>query len=420
MPNEDHPDWVNLDLSTSISKPLDDTSIVGATFSYTNAQQVISPREFIQESTNYSKGYKIGSRYVSLSLGQTWQWSRNELSPTSDYDRFSLRAGFRVDLIRYLFYSLGYEYIWVRDVSADTTSTPSALQTGFTYSVPLTEQLYFSTDLNYRNEQQSTSSFSFLAGEDSVGNVLSLTYKPSVDLEIYADSQIRKVWSHNVTLNPDYVDWNLSVGMRGGWDLPFHWSPTGEIRGIVYKDYNGNSLQDKDEPGMAHIKVLAGKFETLTNENGEYKIKINAKKANVSLDFKAIPKGFVFSTALSRDVMIQQGKPVYVNFGLTSRSGIYGIAYVDLNGTGKPDRGDKFISNVVLRLDNDEITRTDQTGAYFFENIAPGVHKIRIDVNSINIQYSPAIKIESSVKVDEGMTYVHNIPLKENPKVNAP
>lgn len=315
---------------------------------------------------------------------------------------------------------MNYEYILVHDVFNDRWSSPTAFQAGFDYSAPITDRISFNYSLNYRNEQQAQSSFSFLAGEDSLMNNFSLTYQPVNDVSIFLDSQLRRVWPQQNTVISAYYDLNLMLGLRSKWDLPFHWNPTGEVQGIVYKDYNGNALQDKDEIGIPGVKVIVGKYETVTNDNGEYSIKVSAKKATVSLDLQTIPTGFVFSTALSRDVTIEHKKAVRVNFGLSSRSGIYGVAFLDLNGSGKPDRGDKFISNVVIRLDSGEITKTDFSGSYFFENINPGKHTIRIDVNSIPMMYSPLNKITMDVDLKEGTTYVYNVPLKENPAAVKP
>lgn len=421
QPNEDHPDLINLDLSTAYSRPIDDTSSWGASFGYINTPQTLSPRQFLQEGASYSKNIKVGNtRYLSLSLSQTFQWARYKDSPSSDYDRFGLRAGMRYKLIKNLFYSLSYEYIVVRDVSNSDWSAPNAIQTGFNYNTPLTDRLSLDFDLSYRKENQSQGNFSFLAGEDSISKTISFSYRPVDRVSLYMDSQLRRVWPQDTALTAAYYDWNLMVGMRADWDLPFRWNPTGTIQGIIYKDYNGNSLQESNEPGMAGIKVIVGKYETVTNENGEYSIKVSAKKVNVSLDLKTIPQGFVFSTALSRDVLIEHNEAKRVNFGLTSRSGIYGVAFLDKNGNGKPDRGDKFIPNIVIRLDTGEITKTDYSGSYFFENINPGKHKIKIDVSSIPIQYTPTIKIENMIDLEEGMTYVENIPLKENPAAVKP
>jgi hypothetical protein len=421
QPNEQNPDLINMDFSTSYSRPINDMSSWGASLGYVYTPQELSPRQFAQMGSSYSKNIKVGStRYLSLSLSQTLQWARYKDSPTSDYDRIGLRAGMRYKLIKNLFYSLSYEYIVVRDVFNSDWSSPTALQTGLNYNTPLTDRLSLDFDLSYRNEEQSQGNFSFLSGEDSISKTISLTYRPVDRISIYMDSQLRRVWPQDTVLTPAYYDWNLMVGLRADWDLPFRWNPTGTIQGVVYKDYNGNSIQDNNEPGMANIKVLAGKYETKTNENGEYSIKASAKKVNVSLDLKTVPQGFVFSTALSRDILIEHNHAKRVDFGLTSRSGIYGVAFLDVNANGKPDRGDKFIPNIIVRLDTGEITKTDYSGSYFFENINPGKHKIKIDVSSIPINYTPTIKIETAIELEEGMTYVENIPLKENTPSEKP
>ncbi len=119
LPNPKHPDLVNFDMASSITKSLNETSSLGLSLAYTATPQVISSRQFAQESLNYNKNYKLGSRYLSMSLGQTWQWSRYDNNIASDYDRFGLRAGFRLQLIQFLFYSMNYDYAWVHDVATN-------------------------------------------------------------------------------------------------------------------------------------------------------------------------------------------------------------------------------------------------------------------------------------------------------------
>ena len=414
-PNPAQPSGVNFDASASFLKQLDKTSSWTTGLSYLTTPQTISPRQSFQLSNTYSKLFQVaGTHYLNTYLGQNYQWGRYKNTPSSDFDRYSLRAGFRVTLIKNLAYFFNYDYVWVNEALTKTWSNPKAFQTGINYNIPLTQSLFLDLDLNYQNESQDQSSFSFLAGQNSLSNSVSLTYHPTPDLQIYMDSQLRRVWPQHSSVAP-YDDWNLMLGMRAGWDLPFRWNPTGLIRGIVYKDLNGNGVQDKDEPGMPGVTVIAGKFETVTNDDGEYELKVTAKKAAVSLDLKTVPQGFIFSTALSKDALILQDKPAIVNFGLSSRSGIYGVAYADENGDGKPDRGDRFFSNIVVRLDDGDITQTDGSGSYFFEDIKPGRHTIKIDVNSIPLEYSPTVRVVYTIDLKEGTTYVYNIPLKKNP-----
>ena len=50
---------------------------------------------------------------------------------------------------------------------------------------------------------------------------------------------------------------------------------------------------------------------------------------------------------------------------------------------------------------------------YYIEGLKPGKHTVRIDVNSLPIEYLPLVKVSNSVEVTEGTTYVYHIPLKK-------
>ena len=58
---------------------------------------------------------------------------------------------------------------------------------------------------------------------------------------------------------------------------------------------------------------------------------------------------------------------------------------------------------------------TDSDGNYFFRNISPGKHFIKIDVASLPLEYIPMIKVVNQVELSEGSTSIFHIPLKKNP-----
>ena len=170
---------------------------------------------------------------------------------------------------------------------------------------------------------------------------------------------------------------------------------------------------DKDEKGIKDVKLLIGEKEVITNEEGQYALKVKAKKVQIAVIVDSIPNGFVFSTPMAGAIDIIHHKSQRVDFGLTTTSGIYGIVYFDANQSGKPDTGDEFINKTKIILDGTQEEWTDFEGTYFFKGIGPGEHKITLDVNSMPIEYIPLIKLINTVNVEEGTTYVFHIPLKK-------
>ena len=131
------------------------------------------------------------------------------------------------------------------------------------------------------------------------------------------------------------------------------------------------------------------------------------------LKLSSVPEGYVFASPLSETVEIVQGKAQTLNFALTTRSGIYGVVYFDENANGKLDSTDTYVSRVKIRLDEKETAVTDHEGGYAFSDIVPGRHIVRLDVNSLPLEYLPLIKLKNEVEVNEGTTYVLNIPLRK-------
>ena len=414
--NAGNPRGLNFDFKASIFIPLISKSSWRTNFYYENSPQLVSPRKSLRVNNNYSKSFKLfNDRSFNWFLGNTYQRNRILLSPSADYDRYGIKGGTSFAIFENLYYYLNYEYSSLENISTGDESFPRVLNTGINYSKRITKTLSSNFGISYRDEEGIGGVNSFLAGEDSVSFNIGLNYRPMPEVEAYINSHIRDI-------SPERADsssadsFNIRFGVRTSFEFPlFAWNPKGEISGIVFNDLNGNAEKDGNEKGVSDIKIKVGKTEIITDEFGSYKVDLRARKVVVAIDTESVPEGFIFSTSTSKTVEIFHKGSYTVNFGITSQSGIYGVVYYDKNSNGKPDEEDILINKVKIILDNKDSTYTDTGGSYFFRNISPGKHLIKIDITSLPLEYIPMIKVVNQVELSEGSTSIFHIPLKKNP-----
>jgi len=413
LSNPEKEDALNFDWNGSLNYALSSSSswTTGTFVSYT--PQLISPHESKTLSNMFNQRFPFfGGRAMTLSLGQTYQQNRYDKSPASEFDRNSLSAGLRMPLFFNIGFYVNYEYSFVRNLLEDQWSYPHVLSTGVDYSWRMTDPLSGRMSLRYRDEENTTGQFSFLSGEDSIRGSLGFVYRPNADFEVYMDGNVRSVW-REAPDNAAYNDADVRLGVRTNWDTFFRWNPTGRFTGRVFNDANGNTVPDPGEAGLPGIGIKVGDKIVKTNDQGRYYAVVKAQKVRVALDISTLPSGYINSDGYMKDVLVDHQKVHVNNFGLTSQSGVYGVVFVDVNQNNILDRDDEFIPKARIVLDGKDVTYSDFEGTYSFDNIAPGVHVLELDVNSLPIKYIPLVKIKNEIKVGEGITYVFNIPLKE-------
>lgn len=412
--NLSHPDVYNYDWNVFFRKPFEDRSSWTTNFYLSDTPGLASPLSTVRIFNNYSKNWEFlnQDRFWTFSLGQSYQRSRYDYSPTSEFDRFGLSSGIQLPLVEDLYYYLNYEHFFLKETLTGERSQPNVLTTGLNYTKNLTKHISGVVNISYRDEQEAGSILSFLAGEDSAGATLSLSYRPHSDFDLYMAATTRKVWPEDNSRD-SYLDVDVRLGARFSWETPFSWNPQGMVSGCVFKDVNADGVQGFDEPGIPGVIIVANKETTVTDENGNYIIKVVGKQAQVSVDFDSVPGGYIFSTSPYQQVKVVPHKTVCVHFGLTTRSGIYGVVYSDRNNNGKPDKDDEFIPNVRIVVDGQEDVVTSNDGSYSFSNIPPGPHSVKLDINSLPIEYLPLIKLDNEIEVQEGTTYIFHIPLKK-------
>ncbi|MBU0693485.1 MAG: pilus assembly protein N-terminal domain-containing protein [Candidatus Omnitrophica bacterium] len=410
--NEEKKRRPNFNSNTNLSLSLSPTSSLYNTLYYTYEPGLSFPRRYLNARTTYSKSFKIfNERSLSTFLGAGYQRSRNFFSRSSDYNVYTLSSGLRLALAKDLSYYLNYNYNFLEEQFSGQRSRPAVLETGVDYYKKITPNISSDLRFYFRDEENTTSTHSFLAGEDSIEGSLRLTYAPFKDVELFAETRVRNIWAESAATE-EYMEAEVRFGINSSWDTFFRWNPRGRICGFVFKDLNGDGKQDMDDPPLEGIKIIAGKKELITDAQGYFSTNIRAKKVTVRVESDSLPQGYVFTTPSVSEVDIYHGKENKINFGATTSSTIYGIVFYDANGNKKFDAGDIAVGGAKLAL-GEKTTFASPQGRYFFRGLEEGKYTITLDINTLPIDYLPTVPIKKEVEIYEGINYIYHIPLRK-------
>ena len=415
-PNPQRPDMWNIELDTRARYSLTDSTALDLSLRYWDEKGKISPRreESLRAGIRQSIDL-IRSRDLSIYSNYQYQKTKNFSSATNDYETHRAKLGARLRLLGGLSTFASQEYNWLNEAEADETSHPRAWEAGIDYNRRLKSlPLYTSLRASYRREEDTSGTYSFMAGEDSLEIQSELRYRPFGDWELFASGRVRKVWPNDDVEEDEYAEGEFLTGLRFLFDTGLTWNPVGDIYGVVFKDIDGNGLQGEDEPGIEGVEVYLGQEESAFSDvDGEFAfLNVRAKQAYLNLGLSSIPSGFVPSTSTDQAVSIDHGEASAVSFGLSFRCEIVGSVFIDANGNGRFDADEAGQGNVLLRLEDGSEARTNDRGQFYFRKASVGTHTLHIDVNTIPIHLLPKVPIKKEMFLTEGTSYVYNIPLE--------
>jgi len=344
------------------------------------------------------------------------QENTNFSSPSSDYINEKIYGGLKINLNRDLYYYANAEINWLKENFTGDKTNPSAFETGLNYSGQIAKTPFFNVSrVTYRDEEDTSSNLSFLSGEDYIEGYSELSYRPSPDTNIYGSVRLRNVWADNPNVIKR-IEAAFNAGLRFVWDTGLNWQAVGDIYGYVFKDLNSNGLRDDKDTPVEKVKVwLAKARSTLTDKNGYYIFKkVRGNQINVGLDTATIPSGFVLTVPANQLAQIRQHQATKVDFGITSRSEIYGYIFEDVSGKGQLDKASKGLRNVTVMLKDGSKSATDNSGRYSFSNISPGEHTITLLLETLPVYYLPKTALSKKITLFEGVAYNYNIPLSRS------
>jgi len=410
--NPDHQSRLNYDGYGQIRTDINPNLWSDTNVNFLDTAGELSPQRSFGLNERLSRSFGVwNSLKGNLFTGAGYQNSHSADSKISDFGREDVIAGVQLPLTSQISAFGNYEYDWLNQPAPAGSSNPNIINAGLEYTKQLNPKLSITSQVEYHDELGvRPSENSFLPGQRSVILSSGFAYNPIADVSIFGDGDASKVYSH--TGQPSYDDFEVHLGVRITFGGAVYWDPLGTVSGIVFKDRNGDGKFAIGDEGIPDIKVKVGDKVVVTDKNGRYRIQIRAKGVLVLPVLDSIPGGLLFSTPQSLNVAIVQGRTSKADFGLVSQTGIYGIVFVDKNGTGIPSDNDIFIGKVKVILDGKDTQKSDSHGAFYFRNVVPGQHIISIDLNTLALNMVPLVKLKNKIDVAEGTNYQFNIPVQ--------
>ncbi len=410
--NPDHPSALNYDANGHVRANITRNLWSDTDFNYVDTPGELSPRRSLGTNERLSQSFGIWNSLKGTVFGGVgYQNSHSSNSDISDYDREDVIAGIQLPLTNQISTFANYEYDWLNQpADAGGDSNPSVINAGIEYQKQFNPKFSINSQVIYRDELGVKANSSFLSGQESVIITSGFNYSPTPDVSFFAEGDASKVMSH--TGSSSYDDFEVHLGVRITFGGSTYWGPLGIVSGIIFKDKNGDGKFVSGDEGIPGVKVKVGDKVVITDKYGRYRVQIRAKGVVVAPVLDTIPAGLIFSTSPTLNVEVFQGRGTQADFGLISQTGIYGIVFVDQNGSGVPNSNDKFIGKVKVVLDGKIIQKSDAHGAFYFRKVSPGQHIISIDINSLELNMVPLVKLKNKIDVVEGTNYMFNIPIQ--------
>ncbi len=214
----------------------------------------------------------------------------------------------------------------------------------------------------------------------SYSSGIQINFKSGLELLLEAERLYDTFWSSEAT---DVIRLTMQqgIGFNRGQLRTFRYSDDENlsfISGTVFLDENGNGKMDRNEPGIAGIKISLDGSEAVANDFGVYmfnSVEPGIYRANFSL--KSLPADYTPKTG-EQLIKIKPSENMILDFGLTLNGSISGKVLLDSNANGRIDIDEQPVSWVGILLDDEQKIYTSDKGEFYFENVPLGEHTVKV------------------------------------------
>lgn len=375
----------------------------------------IGPTRLRNIGLQYNERFDLWDRRATIFARYNHRASHFLTNPLSDFRQNQATLGLFTSLFWGINASLQKEWSALEDVELGRTTYPAAFVLTFDTNRQIGQTpLFFEARVRLRDEEETESINSFMAGEDSAEFSGSLFWREVEDLELFLTGSLTQYVPESLNLTDPRVEAQFYTGLRGFFDTGLRWTVSGDFTGTVFKDTNGDGIRQEGETGLKGQAVQSsdGK-EAVTDAEGRYALKgVRGKKASLVLEVSRIPHGYVPTNDAARRLDILPNKTQTVDFGLVPRSDVTGIVFNDLNGDGKYQQGEPPVPGMSLVADDGRSVRTNTQGVYVFTNALAGNRTVTLPVTRLPEGYLPLAAPKKEFVLFEGVRYELHFPLR--------
>jgi hypothetical protein len=205
-----------------------------------------------------------------------------------------------------------------------------------------------------------------------------------------------------VHTTPGWV--TVVVAPDGGASADFGFQAQDTVRGTLFRDDDGDGVQDPGESGIGGVEVTltdGGTTETAyTAGNGTYSFDdVAAGTYDVAT---ALPTGFARTTPGTVPVVVTAGGGAVANFGFQRMGSLNGVVFNDVNGNGVKDPGEPGIGGLTITTSGKwgiTTTSSGADGSYLFPYLLPGAYTVGCETPT---GFVPTMPNPVAVLIDPG------------------
>ncbi len=201
----------------------------------------------------------------------------------------------------------------------------------------------------------------------------------------------------------------------------------GVLKGRAFLDKNRDGKKQENEPGVggALIRVASSRMALRTDSAGYYTIQnIKVGIHDLRIDGRSLPLGYSLAENASTKASIQEGHITDVDLPIVQRGQIRGFAFVDENGDGQHNKGEKRLEGARLALtdstdaENHHEVYASSFGQFAFDDLPAAEYKLVIlKTNSAESNPSEIPVIINLAKADDLMAKI-NIAANSTNKIH--
>ncbi len=174
-------------------------------------------------------------------------------------------------------------------------------------------------------------------------------------------------------------------------ETSFGFVAVAEVSGVVFNDVNMNGVFDAGDKGVGNVLLVADDGTMASSKtDGSYKMdEVKRGTMTLTLDTVSLPPNLLPLKKTKKTLEVVEGEEYRQNFPLYALRTVIGTVYVDENGNGKFDVGEKGVAEVELKVE-DTATITDEKGRYFLKKLKGGTQTIEVIISTIPTAYEMA------------------------------